>query len=312
MTACARLWPHGEGVVWSEPRREAFSVLLGRRDRGGSPLGLSNDSNSQDLAKGLSRKARGTKGLTSRGRKILRSAAVIVEKGAPRGCLTFCTVTLPPHVMGEFSPREHWPEIVRRFTQSLRERLSRRGLPSELFGCSEVQPKRAASCEGVPLHLHLCFQGRHRRSTWEVSTRWVERSWRMAVEGVLGTTGSVSAGAWKASTQLVQVRKSVGRYLGKYLGKGAAAIATYGAEGLPPDLTPPSWYLCTRSLMKKITDATLSGSFLADWLEQLVMERNPLISYWARHQIIDSAGCCCKSFLYVVLKDPPADILDYN
>ena len=196
------------------------------------PLTLANLPNSH---KGEARREQyGRKGITGYGKKMVRSAATLIQDWASKRRTTFCTISMPD------LPREQrvrlaelWPEYLRQLIQFLVRRLERRGLPPVVCSVTEVQPKRLADGGRAYLHLHLVWPNRPARcGNWAVSALEV-RSWS---ESFLARNGLFPDGAW-VRCNVQPVRKSSAGYLSKYMSKGcddiAAAAADLGWHAIP-------------------------------------------------------------------------------
>lgn len=198
---------------------------------------------------------KGSKGLSSHGRRLLRFAAATVEKraGSPTA-LSFLTLTLPP--MSNESWRavlEGWGHIVRTFTQWLSRKLRSAGLPGHLVGCVELQTKRAEATGEPALHIHTVFQGRTRRSSWAVTPKQCRGAWKRAIEGQISERLEFAN-----SENLTQVRKSAAKYLSKYMSKGTgewlSSVAPEFAE-----LHPCSWSFTPDALKRLYHSETWQG-----------------------------------------------------
>lgn len=214
------------------------------------------------------RKRRGEGGITALGRKMLRNAATLLERQHGKHTLSFLTLTVPGCTAGEYEALvADWSEVVRKALQNLRRRLLSKGLTGELLSCCEIQEKRGAS-GGLPaLHLHVVFQGKvHKKSSWVLTPKWCRRMWKSILSPILPSVSD-----WSAVENLKRVQKSASAYLGKYMSKGAGAVATLVAEG-KGHLLPSAWWNCTFSLRRKVRAEMIVSHHIADGLIKIIDE----------------------------------------
>lgn len=207
----------------------------------GESLGSSELVNSHKVAK------RGTKGLTSMGKKMLRNGCYLLEKRAGRHRVAMVTTTIPSgasEVVKDIT--REWPEIVRTFTQFISRRLrAAHGCPW-VVGCVEIQEKRLEKFGGMPLHLHLVFQSRVKRE-YILSKSDVLDAWKRAVCSRVPSAESLN---WRASTRIEQVKKSVTNYMCKYMSKGINQNVLVSVnEGYT---LPSSWWFIVGGLKREI------------------------------------------------------------
>lgn len=196
-----------------------------------TPLGSSNVSNSHK------RKPRGSGGITSYGKRMLRNGCYLLEQWAGKRNIAMVTCTLPPGPDGfEQAFSNQWAEIVRIFTQWLHRRLKAAGGCPWVLGCTEVQPQRQARDGGLPLHLHVVFQARVGKQ-YTLTPSDICAAWERAVVACIPQSECLS---FEASTRIEGVKKSVTRYLSKYISKGS----TIPAEDLEEQgyKMPSSWW----------------------------------------------------------------------
>lgn len=219
-----------------------------------SPMGLSTATNSHkppsslnNLAKPRSR--RGSRGITPRGKRLVRSAATLLERDCKKQNLSLVTVTLPA-----LSPEQletvclSWSEITRRFLQEVGRMLKRNKLPSEYLAVTEIQEKRYEKWNQFCPHLHLLIQGRRTRyQPWAITPSALAELWRRVlsqfVEGPLDCS---------AATRIEKPRKSLSRELGKYMSKGAKVLKLAKKRG-HDHLIPSSWYRISAGLKRSIS-----------------------------------------------------------
>lgn len=232
VTLAGRLWPNGE--VWA-----------GHLAR---PTGLGL-SNLRKNHKGV----RGANGITAKGRRTVRQGAHLLESEYGKVDLSFLTCTLPGATMGECeSANAAWPEITRRFIQDLRRELERKNLPTWIIGCTEFQPLRYQRTGQPWPHLHLVFVGRTGKP-WLIGGKRITEMWARCVGAVLDIPAE--ALQWATRIEAIKTKKTVGRYLSKYMSKGSEEIAEI--LGLNPAFPiPHSWSHCSQDLNATIAKGT--------------------------------------------------------
>ena len=181
---------------------------------------------------------------TKHGKGVVRDACAVLEaKTQRRGWLA--TFTLPGST--EISMRtlaEYASYIVERINQYLRDNH----FGTEFVAVWELQ-KRGA------LHLHYAIPSVDRYSV-SVSSQMLHRMWCRLLEAITVKSGvdmfaRKEGGTWRYSWKIVKarvevVRKSLGRYLSKYMSKT-------DQSSVPPDVfCPPQWWTCSRSLRRDI------------------------------------------------------------
>lgn len=194
--------------------------------------------------------ARGQEGISAYGKKLVRNAALRLEKEAGVKNLSFLTLTIPGlGASGALSVCENWGEIVRIFQQKLKRLLQSYGLPGEIVGVTEVQEKRFAASNVVALHLHLLFQGRKCYQTWAIRPGQVRAAWKSVLRKFIDDDeGNLY---WDACENLVPVRLSAVGYLGKYMSKGVKTCDKV-RKVFPEIVLPKCWYICTNTLRRRV------------------------------------------------------------
>ena len=256
----ARVFPEGY-----DPSAEYLPDLpdnsqSGAEQEGAQPLNLTSAPNSH------TRPARGGKGLTGYGKKMLKSAAVIAEQRFYRQSFTFQTITLPP--VSQPARREIvrvWPEFINRLQQFIGRKQEAAGLPRWQFSCTEVQTRRLERTGEAYLHLHCAYPNwSGRTGEWLLTPNrvrdWCEEFWSTRVPEV--AEGHINV-------NMVKIRKSVARYLAKYVSKGAgesaALIADWG-EGVHPH----TWWNVTKPLKTAVLEARPKSAAAGRWLETVI------------------------------------------
>lgn len=200
--------------------------------RGGVALGSSNAS------KNHTPKSRGSKGLTSYGKKMLRNGCWLLEQTAGVRAIGMFTGTLPPcDAQTQIKICDEWGEILRIFTQWLHRRLAPHTDKPWVLGCVEIQEKRQLKEGGLPLHCHLVFHAR-KGNTYIVRKEEFREAWERAIVSCVPEAEGLD---FQASTRVEQCRKSVASYLSKYMSKGFTSNV---ARNLDPAYKMPStwWY----------------------------------------------------------------------
>ena len=214
---------------------------------GDPPLGSSN------AVKKSTRAQRGSHGLTSYGKKMLRNGCWLLERSVCRGGVGMITATIPG--CDKETQRlivAGWSPIVFDFTRWLNRRLKAAGSRNPaVLGVTEIQEKRRQREGGLPLHLHLVF-GSRRGKAHIVTKSEVASAWERAVCGVVPSAKLLM---WDASTRVETVKKSVTHYLSKYLSKGSPE-AMRQAE-LESFEYPRSWWFMVGGLKKVIKKLTV-------------------------------------------------------
>lgn len=223
----------------TEDNKQIVADWVKERVDASLPLDSSNPANSHK---------RGLNGITTRGARLVRNAAYLLQKRYGRERLSFLTMTLPALNREEFAAIAHqWSEIVRMFTQELRRELQRHDLPVDYVGCTEIQEKRFRRSGDLGLHLHITFVGRASgRSPWAIAPIFFRQKWNAILARIVGA-GRVS----NAAENLQMVKKSAEGYLGKYLSKGTQIIGEI-VEVYGPDVVPSAWYTCSMGLKQLV------------------------------------------------------------
>jgi hypothetical protein len=215
------------------------------------------------------RAQRGLGGITSYGKRIVRSGACWLEKSFGRKHLSFITFTFPPDCwLIQNMNRRLYSEVIGKFRRRLSDSLMSAGLPSYIVGVTEMQMQRFER-DGVPAwHGHFVTVGRNPGKTWGLTPQQISDCWNGCL--LEYEDDCEVKREWKSSTNVSRVKKSAAGYLGKYMSKGRKDIAKI-RETLSDDQIPASWYVLTRNLGDEIQKATirLSGeaaSFVLNFL----------------------------------------------
>ena len=275
-----KIWPNGEftlGWVRKEPSDTRDPDMRSEEGAGTGPFDLRNAPNShtapqclvsagQEGVKERSRSDKyGLNGITSYGKKMVKSAGALIDKYYPHHQVTFCTVTVPTmDAVGRAECAAKWPQLVSRFLQWLGRRLEAQGLPKVIVSVSEVQPKRLRHYKEAYLHLHaLWLNPPGKRGLWTVSAIEIRTWWANAFKRI----NLWYEGAW-VNVDVRPVRGESARYLAKYVSKDKSlineTIDDVGREGIPGQWWNMTQW--TRNWIKRHTRSGESAGRVVDWL----------------------------------------------
>jgi len=207
-------------------------------------MGLSDAPNSHSAP---TRRKRGSLGITSHQRRMLRNGAFLLQQAVGKFKMAMLTCTVP-----ELSPEgwkqyaDSWAEIVRQFLQELGRSLVRAGCRKWIIGCSEIQEERLLESGGYPLHLHLVFQCR-RGKHYAYDPSHYKDMWKRTVERFVP---EVSSEPFCSACRVESIEKDAAKYISKYASKGVSGTVLDGiSEGYT---CPGSWAHITGGLKKLI------------------------------------------------------------
>ena len=229
---------------------EALAIAFG----GEAPLGLSSVPISHKRAQ------KGLKGLTSQaGRKIRNAAFILEEKFGRRRC-GFGTVTLPELTPEDYiNVHSNWGNIVRTYMQWVQRRLVASGVAPYTFHVSEIQVKRHEQSGTPYLHLHYCYPARPKSNyKWYLPASEARVAWERAVSAFC-----TSSYDFAASVDSVVVKAPLGRYLAKYLSKGADSIERALRDGLPTGAVG-HWWGWSREARSSVSSRTIRATGLVE------------------------------------------------
>lgn len=290
MEPSGQLWPNGEFTVGYAPcggleQLETPSEYAAKWD---NPLGLALASNSH-RAKNPDDAPRGTKGLTSYGRRLVRNSVEMLERAYGVTNISFVTLTLPKLEFEEYwNVSTNWAQIVRVYYQALGRLLGDKLLPRFYAGVTELQPKRTAE-EGVPaLHVHHVFVGRRRNEKgWRVHPAQIREIWKRAVQRYLWNDYD-----WDQSEQVEAVRHTAAGYLSKYMSKGEEGEHELCRAGTGWSL-PTGWYNVSLPLKRKVTEKIRRDPAIIEGIEKTAKGGN--IQEW------------CEYFFAGVIEEMPGE-----
>lgn len=234
--------------------------------------------------------SRGTGGITSHQRRLVRFGADHLEHRYGKSRLSFITCTLPPAFV-ELG-RDCWAEAVRQFVQEVRRQLERHALPSLVVGVTEVQENRMDKSGGCPLHLHLVVVGRNRKSAWVLTPEWIRDKWMNAIANA---TGNNSVNDFGTSTRIERIHKSASGYIGKYMSKGCAVTKKVIEQGMQ-HLLPACWCVCSNVLrnLYQRSIRTVSGVHVQDVFDFVLSACQECFSFTKWVEIPRSDGISMK------------------
>jgi hypothetical protein len=198
------------------------------------------------------RQARGSKGISSYGRRQVRQGVWCLEQLYGNSSLGFLTVTLPPFperddifsfLLADFS------ELRRRFCQEVEREFSRRGFRFDYVCVVEIQEGRFERFGDPAPHLHFCYRCRERpKSAFYLTASEFRAIWRSVLVGrVSGVFGGCPPFFSNRAINCQVIKKSASRYLSKYLSKGGKVLARMKSIGLS-SFIPSSWFGMPRRL----------------------------------------------------------------
>lgn len=198
--------------------------------------------------KGQKCRKRGSKGITTYGRRLVTEACYLLEDKYGKHCLSFLTATLP--AFANLADLQlicaNWSDLVRKFVQELKRILERRGFPSAMVWVTEIQEDRYRDSGVVAPHLHLTMVGKKHRyaKQWAISKGEVRSLWERLLGNLLGRPVTC-----QAATRVERPRKSLKAEMGKYMSKGGKVIKEIIEAGKGDDL-PSSYTGCSNNLRK--------------------------------------------------------------
>lgn len=233
------------------------------------------------------RKPKGSSGLTRHGRRMIECGTQLLERHCRRDCLTFLTLTLPPSAV-QVPNSEGYASAKNRFINWLIRQLRKHGLSDLYVGCVEPHPGRSRDMGWSVPHYHVCYQGRRNGKTWALTPEEVKKAWFRCLvnEGLCSQEGD-----WSACANVQRVKKSVSRYMGKYMVKTRLSTKQETPENLVKT-HPGTWHLISRSLLKLIKQSIKHRSGIAaeTILDFLSIKDNPWVLYQGDIEILMENG----------------------
>jgi hypothetical protein len=232
------------------------NLVIDGDDWGNTNLGLSDATNSHKSPSKKIKKSqkRGSKGITARGKRMVKNACYLLERDHGRHNLSFLTATLPAFA----SPDElklicaNWSELVRQLVQELKRILRRGGYCDDMVYITEIQEDRYANRGEVAPHLHLVMVGKKHRyqKHYAVEKAEMRSLWERLLSNFLGRPVTAAA-----ATRLERPKKSLQGELGSYLSKGGKMIAQIIEDG-KGDQLPSSYWGASQNLKNQIKSET--------------------------------------------------------
>lgn len=221
-----------------------YSKFYGVTEDVQQPLFIVGAKSSQNV-----RGAYGQHGITKYGKRVVRNAALLLEREYGKGRLGFITCTLP--TFSEQVQRTingSWGEITRRFYQAVKRKAESRGRKFIYVGVTEIQEKRFRRY-GVPCpHLHFVYLCRDcPRSPYLLDIAELHRLWNKAIKQVVRKmlpNLCMDAEFRTGSVHGATIKKSASGYLGKYISKGCKVLEAMKEEGW--DEFPKQWWTASK------------------------------------------------------------------
>lgn len=233
------------------------------------------------------RKPKGSSGLTRHGRRQIECGTTLLEQRYRRDCLSLTTLTFPPSAV-EIPNSKAQANAKHRFTTWLVRRLRRAGLPDFYVGVVEAHPGRSEHLRKFVPHYHLVHVGRKPGKAWAITPEEIKKAWYncLVLEGLCPPDGD-----YRACVNMQRIKKSVTKYLGKYLAKTRVSTAQETPEDLA-NTHPGTWHIISRSLIKLIKQSTKhrSGIEAETILDFLAIEDNPWVLYRGNVEITAEDG----------------------
>ena len=265
---CTAENPKRQVVSWSERGQDYHEVAYLQSPK--TPC----DPNLVSAGKSSHRMKYGQKGITSYGKKMVRSGAVILQDEWGKERTGFATLTVPP-LSGStmYKLCTFWGDVVRRFFEEFRRHQLRVGGEVRYVCVTEIQESRFRTRGEIGLHLHFIYKARHeaRGTNWLISANWCRDTWRRILANRLA---DVCADIPLPRCELKMVRKSASAYLGKYMSKGGNIVADI-LEAMPTIELPSQWWSQSSEVRSSIKERiirleSLSAYTLWAWSQDLL------------------------------------------
>jgi hypothetical protein len=260
------------------------------------------------------RKPYGEGGITTYGKRMVSSAAVILEREWGRQCTGFGTLTLPPmsaqiesHICAD------WSRIVNRFFEELRRHQCRHGGDERYVHVTEIQEERWSKRGELGLHIHFLYKARKNAysKAWIVSADWCRDTWRRILANSLGMSALEIP---KPRVELAVVKKSAAGYMGKYLSKGGKFLEAIKEEIEGKGLLPRQWWGLANTLRDDVKKQIIRlDSRMSAQLWSLVSSAScSYFSYTRRVEISsDMFGVRCVGLFGRIVLSEIRNVADY-
>ena len=253
------------------PLQNVDDLLVDGDDLFVPPLGLSDATISHRYPPKNLKNAqrRGSKGITTKGKRMVRCCCALLEKHYSKNRLSFLTATLPAFASSDELKLicSVWHELIRQFVQELKRILIRRGYSDDMVYVTEIQEDRYMNLGEVAPHLHLIFVGKKHRFQKGYSIHYseVRRLWERLLGNFIGRLVTCLA-----ATRVERPRKSLQGEMSSYLSKGGEIIEKIIADE-KAEFLPASWYGANNSLKALVKAETeiLRGDQAEQFIDNL-------------------------------------------
>lgn len=264
MEPSGALWPNGEFTVGYAPCGGLERELTAEEWAAKSvpPIGLAMPANSH-TGSDVVPAPRGTGGLTSYGRRLVRNSVEMMERAYGATNLSFVTLTLPKLEYEEYwNVSSNWSQICRVYYQAVGRMLGRKLLPPWYVGVTELQPGRTQREEVPALHIHhLCVGRRRNEKGWRVKPAEYRELWQRAVSPYLFNEYD-----WSACERVEGIRYTAAGYISKYMSKGDDGAVSLPRTGTGWSL-PTAWYNVSLRLKRRVVEKVRRDPRLLEYIE---------------------------------------------
>jgi len=192
------------------------------------------------------RPRRVAKGLTRRGKRIIRDGIALLERKYGARGLGFYTLTCPydtPELIQEFNDK--YTEIVRRYFQEVKREYERKNVRFSYVAVHEIQPGRLRRTRNECLHLHYIAPAFYGRGKFVLNSARIRDIYLRTLECVMSLPPAHSP---RVGCELV--RSSAAAYLAKYYSKGVSVDGSGGEGHAVASLS--TWYSVSRNVRRSI------------------------------------------------------------
>lgn len=253
-------------------------------------LGLSSVSNLTATScppPKILRKRRGSNGISSRSRQLVKDAATLLQEKYGKKHLAFVTHTIPTRFITEI--HQNWTKILHNLRRRYIRSLQKAGLSKEIVMVTEYQEDRLATSGQAVLHVHIVFQGRHKRQSWAYDVEHYKQHWKECCENYISNASSDAE--WNAATRVEGIRKSCSSYLAKYMSKGVATLNhILSIDALA--YIPSSWHVLTQRLRVEVRQNTrhFEGTSAEELFEYLTQNAVELLKFNRYVKVLTTDG----------------------
>jgi hypothetical protein len=229
---------------------------------------------------------RGSKGLTSGNKRLIRNAVHLLGDAYDPKNLTLFTGTLPGETQEDCRlALSIWPNLTRRFLQEVKRDLLRVGFPLWFVGCTEIQPKRMERTGQPWPHIHIVIPT-GMAGQWVITGKRLKGLWSKIAASELKR--DVADFDLSARVDRVTGKKKLSRYLSKYMSKAGDqdVLDVLNDEDYP---RVHSWKHCSAELTAAVDACTSKlSSQVALKLYHLAKKRADGCEVWA--EICDTSA----------------------